>query len=165
MNFFSSYIGLVLTIGICAFICETLCGCFANSMTVSRTVGIITSLCVFISIILPICTALNKLGFDNFSIREDNKATATSYDSLYDLAENRLENQISQSIYEELGIMPASISIELNVDEEYLNIQNVSVVLEKGDFTDEPKISKYLKSMFGSQTQINILETANEHQE
>ncbi len=145
-GFFSSYIQSIACVGICAFICEWICSTGRSGDNIRKTVSLVASLCIAITVLLPFCSGMNDI-FEGLRLNKmteaDEKSDSTKA-AFYDLTEKETENSIFEEINTEFGIKPLSVSIDLNEHEGVMEADNVTVTVCRQDEECVQKINTFL---------------------
>ena len=153
MGFFSSYIKSLLTVAVCALICNTVCEGFKGSKALEKAMAITTSLCIFITVILPVCNSLKDIT--RGMVSEQNEGTETAFSFTENLA-TATEMHINELIYKEIGTIPASTSVIISQSD--YAIEKISIELQKTCTVDKGELSHLLSSSAGENTIIEITE-------
>lgn len=156
-TYFSEYIRLILTVGICAFICEYATS-LGKSKKMSMVFGLISSLCIFLTVISPLTTLSGS--FATFKQRYNNIGSSTeaiSDEAFYSLVEENLKEEIKQEIIKKTGISDECISIDLSVDKENGTIKEISVKHTDKRISNQ-EITDILTKKTGDETNIIFTE-------
>ncbi len=138
-SFISSYINTIVSVAICAFICETITS--SGREALHKGQRLITSLCIFISLVLPVCNALIKvkpdLSFGNtFAVENGTLYSSKTYLSLI---ANETETVLQELITKTFGIQPDNISINISEEsndmQKHLIIDSITVSIKADEET------------------------------
>lgn len=145
-GFFSSYIQSIAAVGICAFICEWICSSEKGGENIKKTVNLIASLCIAITVLLPFCNGMKQI-FEDLQldhIAEDKEKITANKEVFYDLTEKETEKSILEEICSEFGIKPLTVCIDLIEHEGVLTADCVCVELRRQDESHAPNIRAFL---------------------
>ncbi len=144
--FFNSYITSILSVGVCAFICEWICISHSKSDSLKKALSFIASLCIFISVIFPFFSQI-KNSLESFSLSSYYKTDSyDEYDKseFYSLTAREAEKNTGIMIYHEFGINPVSISIELCESDNILSVSSITVTLKSEHHDFKQQIYQFL---------------------
>ena len=163
-GFFTSYIGSVAAVSLTALICELICSSNTEKK-MTRPLNLIISLCVFLTVTMPVIGALQKFskegkGFETF-FSEPSQQTS---DTFFELWKKQTENGICDAVFQKTGIKPSSVSIDLIVDEQNTAIiEKVKVEVENINQVNESTLVSAVTEIVGNQAEIYISESKNEN--
>jgi len=162
-EFFSSYLGSVMTIGICAFICETVSSASQTSAGTKNAMRLICSLCVFITVIIPFCSGIRSFYTHIATSGITAEKNSVQYEnSFLELTEKETEKRIMQEILDKTGIIIKSADIDLCEKENMLIVLSVRVTVSNKDSGDADNVRQLISDMFGSDAEIKIEVDSNE---
>lgn len=155
---FSKYITSIFSVGICAFICETLCDSFTCSKIFNRTLNAITSLVLFIIIVIPFCSMIKnyRINSDAFTFEETTSVLQT--ENLIDLSFSELENSLTEKIKAETGILTEDIRINYSMSKNTPVISGINVTVGTTSKDKKEALNQYLKTLFANEIKIEITE-------
>lgn len=152
---FGYYINALVSIGLCAFICESI----VTNKVLSKALGLITGLCVFTVVISPIISFAVKGNikeiFDTSKYENTYNQTTTDFTNLI---EKDMEDRLSQSIKDQLGLQISDVSIDFTIKDDKAFIESVCVVLDTQDKSENELVREYLYGIFGNETNISVTE-------
>ena len=154
------YLSTVVTLGICAFISENICN-FGTNKTLSKAMNLISSLCIFTAITLPLISSLSSCSIqdiNNYSVEETTKDTS----SFYSLIVDELKEKVSAKIFERFGIESECSGIELSVNENTMTVTKVCIDILPKDIYLKNDVHEFTKNLFYENTTILITEKKNE---
>ena len=160
----SVYITSLLSLGICAFISETLCSSFSKGTALSKGLGLISSLCIFTVIISPITLAMKSCGKTAELPKEVNVNTETNENLLEGLTEKDLENRFSDLLSEKLGIQAVYIGIDCNISDSVCDINNINIGLYRKDMESKEQIINLIENETGKNTTISVMKVPDEQE-
>ena len=155
MEFFSSYIKMLLSVGLCAFICSTVCDNFKSSKTLERAMATTVSLCIFITVLFPICSIIRNSGTLIHSVDE---GTTIETSSFTQNIEESMNKQIKGIIYENFGMVPKSTSVSISTQDDEYVIEEILIELNHKDSDKKSLIAEFLRSLSEEDTNIQITE-------
>lgn len=156
-GYFSQYMYHILTVGLCAFLCEAVSG-FGKSKRLSNAAALITSLCLFLTAVMPITELFSGIGkfFPDIKAESADEQEYTRND-FFELVKMNIIQELKSEILIKTGIEVSDISIDLNVKDKNIYITSVTVQLfEKTE--DTQAISKVITDNFSSETEIYFTE-------
>ena len=159
MGIFNEYIKSVLTVGICAFLCELICTFSRKSNTMSKAVQLTLNLCVFTITVLPFFSFMNKFEYSKTEIPESETIQDTDI-TLAKLTADEFEKLLKSQIYKNAGIEIKNIEVELDTVENDFIIKKVSVNL--ADEVDTESIKNCLIEILGENITTEIKVNQNE---
>ena len=129
---FSSYIKSIAAVGICAFVCEWICISGKGSENVKKTVSLIASLCVFITVIVPFSFGIKEMisNLDMSYTAEEPKNKNLENEFCSRIAEES-EKMVKEKIFDKFGIIPYDVSIELCEQEKTLEFSFLSGIMNR----------------------------------
>ena len=96
-------------------------------------------------------TNLLKEAENNISVAQtDNKL----YENTLKLTESSAENYISQMVFDEFGIKPSYVNIQIEWDKEEPVIESITVCIPPDKINDKEKINDYLFRVLGGEVKI-----------
>ena len=116
-----TYITSILTVGVCAFICETVSG-IGGSSKLSDAMKFTSSLCVFIAVLLPFGISLK--GIDTKAIKnlfDENSTQLNNSQSFEALLDSEIKSRIEDEIVLSTEKKPMEISVSYNKDNTAIN--------------------------------------------
>ena len=156
MEFFSSYIKSILSVALCSFICNNLCESFSSSKTLEKAIAITTSLCMFIIVIMPLCSAMSNIRISIDGKNEADTAESTAF--FKESIEKETESRLSQLIVEETGIIPCDTTVYLTENDNTYSIKKISISLPQENISDKTAVFDFLDSITDKKTVIEITE-------
>ena len=156
MEFFSSYIKMLLSVGLCAFICNTVCESFKTSKTLEKAISTTLSLCMFITILVPICSILKTDNILSKSFEQND--SVETYSSFSENIENALSLQISEAIREKTGISPKSTCVTVAKNNDGFKLKKITVTLNTENKSEKNLVSDLLTSITDESTLTQISE-------
>ena len=159
MGIFNEYIKSVLTVGICAFLCELICTFSRKSNTMSKAVQLTLNLCVFTITVLPFFSFMNNFEYSKTEIPESETIQDTDI-TLAKLTADEFEKLLKSQIYKNAGIEIKNIEVELDTVENDFIIKKVSVNL--ADEVDTESIKNCLIEILGENITTEIKVNQNE---
>lgn len=148
----TNYIMTILSIGICAFILESVLSSFYSYKNISTAVKLVYSLCIFCSIVFPVFSI--KLDFSKIQNKTAaiiQNGTAQDIPSLDLLLKKELEEKTNSEIFNQSGILCDSISIDLNINntdgQKNICVTNVRITLSQTNSDKITQIQDCLKTI------------------
>ena len=160
-KYFSEYINTILTISVLSFLCESTVVHFSSAKPLSKAFGLISSLCIFSTILLPV-TGLLKSCELNIPLPEKSDASMQDTQLFEELTEKDLQQKLSYEIYRASGINPQYISIDLNMSEEQVEILSADIGISNQDYDNSQNIYVIAENHLGKDTKITITKVNNE---
>lgn len=159
LEFFSSYIKNFLAVALCAFMCETAASLSGKGKTLSKALGLICSLCVFLAATFPLISIINFVPTKiEQSIKSTQNKDIYNENEFVELMKQQLEKETIKDIYDNTGILIDSISIDLSIENDEFIINGIEI--SRNSCTDEESntVKERLKTVFGEKTQISFTE-------
>ncbi len=153
MGVFSEYIKSILTVGVCAFLCESLSSVFQKSKASESAVRLMVNLCVFTVAVSPLFSAFSYLDFNSFKINETQYNEESTY-TLNALTAKELEKQVSSKIYESTRVFIKDIKIDIKLENDAILIKKVTAEISSKD--DIEKVNLCIKEMLGQEINTEI---------
>ena len=146
VDFFNSYIISILSMGITVFICEWICSNSGSGKNIANAISFVAGLCLFITVIFPFFSQFSTLltEFTQSLNTFENDESTSEYDELYRLTAIEVSEKVSSLIYEEYGIKPIRVSIQLSEHENTMGIDKADVILSEKDMGYKEQISSFL---------------------
>ena len=155
LEFFSSYLSSFLSVAICAFICETASSLSEKGKSLSKALGLICSLCVFLAATFPILNIVKIFPAQTGKASQNTEQeTQYGYEQFIELTKQQLEEKTTQDIYDNTGILIDSISIKLNIKENQLIIDSIDISVKSFSEKEKSAVSERLQTLFGNETTI-----------
>ncbi len=157
---FSDYIKSVITVTLCAFLCSISCGSACKSSASVKALRLITNLCVFAVIILPLITAFRNIDADSFKI-DSGQYTGNNYLDFEKLTENEASKVLKQEIFEKTGITVISISIDISYDNNRVDIEKIKALVSTNQ--EKNAVTTALSELLGNEILFEV--TADESED
>lgn len=156
---FNNTIETLLIIGVCAYLCQTLAISKNSSSGISKALGLVTSLCVFLCIISPFSTGFKSL---NKSINYNQSTVNQDFDknAYFELITKDLEKQIKDKIIDKFGILVHTVSIDLSVAEKEISISQVLISTDSSGINEKTDIEKYVCELLGN-VRVDVYENTS----
>lgn len=159
MGYFSEYIKSVLTIGICAFLCQSAGTVSKNNASLSKALRLTVNLCVFLVVISPIFSFFGNIDFDNLNFTKSEIITEDS-NAFESLTEAEIEKNIYTNIYDNLKINIENIKADIEMNGNSITIKQISATAS--DSKDAETVTTYIKETFGQEIYTEITVKNNE---
>lgn len=160
MTYFSEYIKSILSVGLCAFLCENVSLRLSKNTAMSRGMKLLTGLCIFTVSILPFFSLFNG-GFTSLFDFSASNVRINSENSFITLTENELEKSFEEQILKETGIQTRSLSIKIEYNNNVIDIKSINATVEKVE--NIPIIKEYISKCFESNSGVQI--TVKKHEQ
>ncbi|MBO4950732.1 MAG: hypothetical protein J6E38_06925 [Clostridia bacterium] len=158
MFIISEYITAVLKVAVCAFLCEHLSGSFSKSKTHQKGLRLITNICVFIVIISPLINLAGIFNLQGTNTFEKNVAVEQT-ESLEELTERELNEQLKRQIHDNTGITVSSIHADLEFQNNNAYIKSISGQVQSTE--EKEALSKFIYENIGKEILQEIIVTKN----
>lgn len=159
MTSFSLYIKSIITAGICAFLCETVCTHFSKNKLSTKAIKFITNLCIFTIAVSPVFSLVAGINLKNLDFSQEN-SSEYSENTFINLTTNEMEKTLILQILQNTGITAQQISIDIEYENEVINVKRIQAQVNNND--DIQKVHDYLASIFPKETKIEITVNNNE---
>ena len=127
-TFLSNYITSILTVGICAFLCEAISG-FKGCAKLSDAMKFISTLCVFTAVLIPFGISVKNIDKSKFKATFPNAAIQNnSYESFDTLVEKETAKKIKEEIIKITKTHPKEVFTEL--DKNTFEIVSVTIITD-----------------------------------
>lgn len=159
---FSEYIKTILSVSTCALFCNLSADSLCKGKGASKALKLISNLCVFLVIILPLITAIKNFDSKDLTLPSI-QAKQESNISLDLLAEKEASNILTGRIVENTGINPEHVSINISYDNDCVSIDYIQVCVK--DEKDAGRVRALLETMFKNEKETEIKVTTIEEVE
>lgn len=154
MGSFNSYLYSILTVGICAFICETLACRTSNSDSLSKGLSLITSICIFLTVISPLFSSLSSINFSEWNY--DKNKEKPDENIFLELTANETEKEIANQIKNDVGIEACRADIKFKTDGDVLKADEIILSVNKKSICKENEIRTIVKNIIGDEIKVII---------
>ncbi len=149
MNSVTVYIIKIIAIVSASALCEAL-----TDVQMTKTIRFVCGLCICITVF----SFLSFKGEDVFDFStKDYKSAGFSLSYTYEeRLSTELEKQISSNIYENFGIMPEEVCINISIENENVQVREIDVVFsENVSESVMQSVSNHLRLLFGAETKTS----------
>lgn len=154
MGSFNTYLYSILTVGICAFVCETLVCRTNNSDSLSKGLSLITSICMFLTVISPLFSSLSSINFSDWNY--DKNESKTDENVFLELTANETEKEIANQIKNAAGIKKCGVDIKLKTDDDVLTADEIILSVSNDGISKENEIRTAVKNIIGDEIKVII---------
>ena len=155
MNSVSVYIIKIITVAFASVLCEAL-----TDSRMANAVRFVCGICICVTIF----SFLSFQGGDVFDIPfpVSDISVAEGTDVYKEKLSSELENQISADIYENFGIMPDSVCINISMENESVTVKRIDVLFAQALSEAQKKgISDRVRDLFG--VSVNFIGSKTEN--
>ncbi|MCR5353483.1 MAG: hypothetical protein K6D98_04185 [Clostridiales bacterium] len=155
MNSVSVYIIKIITVAFASVLCEAL-----TDFQMTKAVKFVCGMCICVTIF----SFLSFQGEDVFDISfPASESDEIKISDVYkEKLTRELENQISADIYENFGIMPDSVCINISMENETVTVQGIDVSFAKAlSDAQQQSISDRMRDLFGAKVTFIGRKTEN----
>ncbi len=126
---FSEYVKSVITVTLCAFLCAISCSSVCKNSAVIKALRLITNLCIFSVVFLPLITAFRNIDADSFKIKSE-QYDVGNYPGFDELTEKQAAESLKKQIFEKTGISVLSISIDISYENGKTGINKINAYVK-----------------------------------
>lgn len=145
--FFSEYIKNIITVGICAYICEWVCG-IGSSGGMKKVISFIAGLCIFTVAAIPFAQGLKSFSKEFSFTQKAAKEQQYNENAFLELTQTETQKQISALLESELGIQDSDVRLSLEIVDGSIQIQALSVYIHQRYSQLQEKTSMLLNEIY-----------------
>ena len=153
MGIFSDYLFSILTVGIFSFICETVATGKKTSPALSKGLSLITSLCIFITVISPLFSGFGELDLSKFVGGKTIEIPAENY--FLSLCEEEIEKILSEYLKGICTFSEIDVSLYKKQDAA-TEIKSISITISESAKGKEKELINAVKEAAGEETRVII---------
>ena len=160
---FSSYLNSLVSVSLTSFILESICTFSGRGKRLSSALGLITSLCIFLTCISPFLTLIKRasdMKIPNFESKSE--AHLNNESQFNNLLTQDLETRLKDEILRKTGIFISSIDINISTSDNDNFAFFIEITHEKLTETDKEEIINLLKLHLGENVKYSFTETHND---
>lgn len=153
---FSEYIKTLLTVSVICFLCESITDLFSSGKALSRGISLISSLCIFITVLFPLSGVMNSCRKEFEFPKSESQNMAIDNNLFKKFTEKELESLVTSEITKKIGIYPEYVSIELSVSDDSIRTKQIIIGLNPKDAEKAKETMAFIKAAFGPEVQVFI---------
>jgi len=150
---FSDYIRSVITVALCAFLYTIFGNTVCKDSASTKALRLLTNLCVFTVVLLPLISAFKSIDTDSFKIKSQQYEQVLSFD-FNELTENETAKKLKEQIYEKTGISVLDLSIDILCEDDVVSINKVETYVRT--IQEKDAVLTALCDLLGDKTELDV---------